>query len=46
LSLLHLAAVDDVIHWRTQGGAALRLCGCPPAFGLLLDAAALNATPP
>jgi hypothetical protein len=45
LSLLYLAAVDDVILWRTQVGAALRRRGCPPAFGLLLDAAALSATP-
>jgi len=45
LSLLHLAAVDEVIPWRTQADAALRLRGCPPAVGLLLDAAALNATP-
>jgi len=42
LSLLHLA---QVIGWRTQADAALRLRGCSPAFGLLLDAAALNATP-
>jgi len=45
LALLYLAAGDEVIRWWTQADAALRLRGCPPAFGLLLNAAALNATP-